>query len=406
MGFFHIKASRPGGEIYESNLEADDKSAIFEELKQKGESVISIEENDSKRSLDWRKILLAIQPIKTHDKIILTRNLGAMLEAGLPLSRALQVMGRQTRNPNLKNILFALGESIKKGVPLSESLKSYPKVFSPLVVSMVRVGEESGNLSGSLISISRQMEAVYTLERRVKGALIYPAVVLTAMLMIALLMSIYIIPSLTATLKDLNVALPLTTRIIIFGSDFLATHTFLSFLILCLIVVGFYFLFKQPIVRKLIGNTFLRLPVIGSLIRETNSARTARTLGSLIGSGVNVILALEITGEVIRGGRFREVLATAKENIKNGKPIAAVFGENDNLYPPFMGEMISIGEETGRLSEMLTGVAVFYEAEVEQKTKDLGTIIEPVLMIVIGLAVGVFAVSMISPMYSLVGSIQ
>ena len=402
---FKFKAIKQSGESYEETREAADKLALFDELRKNGVNVTSVEELDQKRARNWRKVLLAIQPVRTHDKIILTRNLGAMLEAGLPLSRALSVMGRQTRNPNLKQILFNIGDSIKKGVPLSEGLKAYPKVFSPLVVSMVKVGEESGNLSGSLASISRQMEAVYTLERRVKGALIYPAVVVTAMLVIAVLMSIYVVPTLTSVLKDLNVSLPLTTKIIILGSDFLATHTFLSFVILLLLTAFLIFLFRQQRVRRAAEGVFLRLPVIGVLIKETNSARTARTLSSLIASGVNVILALEITAEVVRNRRFREVLAAAKENIKKGNAIATVFAENDRLYPPFVGEMISIGEETGRLSEMLLGVAVFYEAEVEQKTKDLGTIIEPVLMIVIGLAVGVFAVSMISPMYSLVGSI-
>lgn len=402
---FKYKAIKPTGESYEAFSEAADRFALYRNLKATGENVIYAEEVKSHPffkgfSLDW-----ICSRVGTHDKVIFARNLGAMVEAGLSISRALAVMEKETKNRKLKKVFASLNESVRKGKSLNEALKDFPEVFSPLFVSMVASGEESGGLPKSLRVLSNQMEAVYLLERKVKGAMIYPAIILSIMVIIAALMLIYVVPTLTATFKELNVELPLSTQIMIFMSDFLKNHTFVAILSAFLIISGFYLFSRSAFGRRFYHSAVLKFPIIGLIVRETNVARTARTLSSLLGAGVNVISAFQITEDVVQNIYYKKVLALAKESIKKGEPVAQIFEEHDKLYPTFVAEMVSIGEETGKLGEMLEGVATFYENEVEQRTKDMSTVIEPFLMVVIGAAVGFFALSMILPMYSLVNTI-
>ena len=403
---FKYKAIKPtGGESYEAFSEAPDRFALYRNLKATGENVIYAEEVKNRSffkgfSLDW-----IFSRVGAHDKIIFARNLGAMVEAGLPISRALSVMEKETRNRKLKKVFIALNESVKKGKALNEALKDFPEIFSPLFVSMVGSGEESGGLPKSLKVLSHQMEAAYLLERKVKGAMIYPAIILSIMVIIAVLMLIYVVPTLTATFKELNVELPLSTQIVIFMSDFLKNHAIFSVLIILGASVVVSLFGKSQFGRRFYHSAVLKLPIISPIVKETNAARTARTLSSLLSAGVNVISAFQITEDVVQNIYYKKVLSLAKESIKKGEPVAEIFSSHDKLYPTFVSEMVAIGEETGKLGEMLEGVATFYENEVEQRTKDMSTVIEPFLMVVIGAAVGFFALSMILPMYSLVNTI-
>ncbi|OGG63266.1 hypothetical protein A3D66_02305 [Candidatus Kaiserbacteria bacterium RIFCSPHIGHO2_02_FULL_50_9] len=218
-------------------------------------------------------------------------------------------------------------------------------------------------------------------------------------------MLIFVVPTLTATFKEFDVQLPLTTRIIIGVSDWFVGNFLLAIFGVVGGVMGFIALLRTPRGHRTFEFVLLRTPIIKGLVREVNTARTARTLSSLLSSGVEVITAFSIAREVIQNSYFREVLAEAQKQIQKGLQIAPAFSQNEHLYPPLMGELISVGEETGGLSTMLLQVATFYENEVEQKTKNMSTIIEPILMVVIGIAVGFFALSVISPIYSLSNAI-
>lgn len=406
MSKFKYKARKSDGSEYEGVMEAVDRTAVYHELKKNGDMVIfAALEKSGKMNSDLSRFLPFLGKVKMHDKIIFAQNLGAMIDAGLALSRALAVQERQTKNKKLKEVIGELNESIKSGKSLNESMKARPDVFSDLFVSMVRAGEESGNLSESLRNLANQMDKTYSLQKKVKGALIYPAVILTAMVLIGILMMIYVVPTLTKTFKEMKVDLPFSTQVIVKTSDFLANHTIIFVLLLALFVWGMVYFFKTAIGKKVVGYFSMHTPVISTIVKETNTARTARTLSSLLSAGVDVVVALEVTQEVIQNGEYRVIIKKAQEAIQKGSPISKIFAENEKLYPPFMGEMISVGEETGRLAEMLGSVATYYETEVDQKTKDMSTIIEPVLMIVIGIAVGFFAISIMSPIYSVMDSV-
>jgi type IV pilus assembly protein PilC len=328
-----------------------------------------------------------------------------MLEAGLALSRALSVLQKQSHSKTLKEILIAVMTDIDRGTTFAEALSHHPKVFSELLISMVHAGEQGGTLADSLKAVATQMESTFALERRIRGALMYPAVIFCAMVIIAILMFIFVIPTLLKTFTDLHVALPFTTQVVLDISNIVQHQGLLVLLCIVVLIMAYLWWSRRPSGKSIVHNFLLKIPVIGTLIQEVNTARTARTLSSLLSSGVDVVESLNITAAVVQNVHFRAVLKQAGEAIKKGSLMSKIFSEHDNLYPVFFAEMLSVGEETGKMGEMLAGVAHYYEEDIDQKTKDMSTVIEPFLMIIIGAAVGFFAVSMISPMYSLVNAI-
>jgi type IV pilus assembly protein PilC len=407
MSHFIFKAKKPGGEIYSGERDAADRYELYKLLRESGDEVVQFKERGPSKGLNINLSFGAItNGVKMIDKINFARNLGAMLEAGLALARALSVLERQSSSKNLKKVTADLIAEINKGTTLSDAMSEHKKVFSPLFISMVHAGEQSGTLAESLKVVATQMENNYTLQKRVRGALMYPAVIVCAMILIAVLMFIFVIPTLLKTFTDMNVALPVSTQIILGMSNLIQHQGILLLAIVCLLFGSIYQWAKKTSGRSFIHSFELRIPMIGKLVQEVNTARTARTLSSLLSSGVDVVESMSITANVVQNVHFQAVLTKAVEAIKKGELMSKIFAEESRLFPVFFAEMMSVGEETGKTGEMLLGVAHYYEGEVEQKTKNMSTIIEPFLMLLIGGAVGFFAVSMIQPIYSLVGGIN
>ena len=407
MSHFTYKAKKPTGEIYKGEKDANDRYELYKLLKESGEEIIQYKETSGK-GMSLKNISITIPfigAIKTQDKINFAKNLGSMITAGLPMSRALSIIERQIRNKEFKNILAMLQKNIGEGKTLSQAMGAYNKVFSQLFISMVAAGEQSGNIANSLRIVGDQMDKNYALQRRIRGAMMYPCIIFVVMILIAVLMLTYIVPTLTKTFTELKVELPAPTKLVMFASDLVINHGLLVFAGIIAVIIGLSVWSKKMSGKKVIHIVVLKLPVFGSLIKEVNAARTARTLSSLLSSGVDVVESMRITKDVIQNIYFKDILDKAMFAIQKGDPISKVFNENTNLYPIFLAEMINVGEETGKIGEMLMGVATYYEEDVEQKTKDMSTIIEPFLMVFIGAAVGFFALAMISPMYSLVNVI-
>jgi len=402
---YRYKAKNSGGEIVDGVQDADDKFHLAQILIEKDLSLLTA--NDSKGSFfeQLKNKLKAFGTVPKKDRILFGKNLASMLEAGLPLSRALAVMKRQTKNQKFKIILNDINESIRKGDTFSKALEKHSSTFSHLFIAMVQSGEESGDLVQALKVVSSQMEETHKLVKKVRGAMIYPGVIITAMTGIGIFLFIFVVPTLTSTFVELGVELPASTQLIITVSDLFKNHTFLLLGGLVAFIVLLIIAMKTTRGKRILAWIILRLPVIGLIAKQTNAARTTRTLSSLLASGVSYLDAVSITQEVLQNAYYIEALEDAKKQVELGKPIAEVFEKYQNLYPIFVAEMISVGEETGELGAMLLKVAVYYEDEINEKTKNLSTIVEPILMVVIGAGVGFFAVSMISPMYSLMDNI-
>jgi len=401
---FKYKIQNNKNEITEGVQESPDKFTLAREFREKGQIPILIEEfKDGSGSIFKINIF---DRVSLSEKIMFTNNLSGMLSAGLSLERALSILEKQSKNSALGKVLKGLGEEINKGNSLSDGMKKFPKVFGGIFIPMVHAGEESGSLPKTLIEVGQTLKKTYDLNKKIKGAMTYPTIILTAMVGIGIFMMVYVVPTLTSTFKDQGTELPKLTKIVVWISDSISQHLFLFLVLLGGTIIFFILISKIKIVRRYLDLFMLYIPVIGNIVKEVNTARTARTLSSLLMSGVNISNALSITEEVLQNVHYKELVHRSIISIEKGDVISASFKGNTFLYPVMMGEMIEVGEETGNLSKMLLDIATFYENEVDNKTKDLSTIIEPVLMLFIGGAVGIFAVSMISPMYKVMENVK
>ncbi len=401
---FKFRAKNREGQMVEGERESADRLALARELRPSGLTLFWAE--PVAVPVGWKKLMIRLTfgRVKLKDKILFAGNLASMLEAGLPLARALDVISRQNTNQVFQPILQTLAQKIRNGESFSQALGSFPEVFPPVFVAMVAAGEESGKLTGALAIVRRQMERNYNLRRKVRGAMLYPLIIVIAIIIIAVVMMIFLVPTLTGLFTELNVELPLSTRLVIAVSNFLSHYPVLALSSAGLILALLTRLGRTRKGRRWLALFWLRLPVIREISRQMNAAVIMRTLSSLLSSGVSMVEALNITRQVLANPFFQESLNQAVLEVTRGQPLSKIFRDYREIYPPLVGELVEVGEETGDLPKLLLKGALFYESEVNQMTKNLSTIIEPVLMVLVGAAVGFFAISMIAPIYSLSSS--
>lgn len=401
MARFTYTAQKADGEVYKGVANAQDRFELYNIIRREGGHLLSLQLDRSNDRLSITYWIGKITTVPQQQKILFTRNLGVMLSAGLPLSRALAVMERQTKDAHLVQAISEISSDVRHGTTLHDSIAKFPKIFPRLTVAMVRAGEEGGDLASALVVASEQMEHASELKKKIRGAMIYPSIILLTIVIIGVLMMLYVVPTLSATFAQLGSALPLPTQIVLNFSNFLVNYTVVAIggMVLSVVLVAAFLRTKQG--SRMTDFVVLRLPLINEMVREVNAARTSRTLASLLSSGVGILPALDIAVDVVQNSYFKEVILEAQKAVGAGDPLSKTFTRREDLYPPFVGEMMSVGEETGKTPDMLSRLAQYYENEVDRKTKDMSTIIEPILMLMIGAMVGFFAVSMIMPIYSI-----
>src|SRR3989338_85759 len=316
MARFQYTAERTGGEIYTGMADAEDRFELYSIVRREGGRIVAVSEEGANEWLSLRYWNSKLTSVKEYDKILFARNLGAMLSAGLALARALAVLERQTKNPKLSHVVAQVASEVRRGSPLHEALAKFPRLFSNLFVAMVRSGEEGGSLPDALSVIADQMERMYQLKKKIRGALIYPAIIVIAIVGIGVLMMIKVVPTLAQTFHEVNATLPASTQLIITVSNFLVQYTVLALGSMVAFVVLIYTALRTPAGRRAGDFFFLRVPLIARMIREVNAARTARTLASLLSSGVDVLQSLAIVGEVVQNYYFRLVIADAEKRVR------------------------------------------------------------------------------------------
>lgn len=402
--YFYIAQSLQG-ESKSGVLEAKDEHQLARILRQEGLILIRAE---LKEKLKKKKFEISFPSfgVSLPEKIFFVRNLKVIISAGLPLPRALETLSNQTKNQKFKKTLLKIRDEVIKGKNFSESLQGYPDIFSELFQNMVKVGEESGTLEEVLKTLSQQMEREYELKSKIKGAMIYPAVIICAMIGIGILMLVMVVPKLAETFKELNIELPLTTRIVIGLANFLTQKWYLVIGLLFLLVFLFWRAIKTKTGKKIIDTLILKIPIISPIVRKTNSAYTARTLSSLISAGVPIVRSLEITAHTLGNIYYQSAILDTAEKVRKGEKIAQALSVYENIYPSVVIQMIAVGEETGETSNILSQLADFYEEEVSNAAKNLASAIEPIIMLIIGAVVGFFAISMVQPMYSMLQAIK
>ena len=402
---YSYKAKSNSGEIKYGKIKANDKHDLKKRLRKIKLSLVSeeiIKEGSGKKEISISKILKRVSVV---DKMLFARHLRVMLKAGLPFSRSITVLSEQTNNAYFKEVLCSVKEDVQKGNQLADSIAKFPKVFDTLFVNMIRVGETSGNLEEVLDLLYIQLKKEHDLMSRVKGAMTYPAVIIFAMAVVGILMMVLVVPSLLNIFKETGTELPFTTQVIVFISETLQHQGLLLLAMFIAFVVLFFRSIKTKKGKKSFDYFLLHLPTIGKIVAKVNMARFSRTLSSMIGSGTSIVEALEIISDTLGNTYYKESVKDASEEVQKGIALSEIVRKYDKLYFPLMMHMIEVGEETGTLQNTLEQVAEFYEDEVEQITSNMSSIIEPVLMLMIGGAVGFFAVSMIQPMYSVMNNV-
>lgn len=405
--FIYTAKSVATGESRGGDVVAKDERSLALQLREEGFLLTSAKEmDDTNASGVSVKFLDRFQSVPLKDRMVFARNLSIMISSGLTLSRSISNLVAQTKNAYFKKILSQIFDDVQGGKTLSESLSRYPGVFSELFVNMVYVGEVSGNLDKVLDILAVQLEKEHDLISKVKGALTYPAVVIVAMIGIAILMLTFILPKIMGVFKDMDVALPPTTLFVIGISDFLRNH---STAFVALAIGGLFFLrifLKTAAGKRTLSFITVRLPIISNIIIKVNCARFARIYSALLKSGVSVVDALNIVSRTLSNVYYKDALKEGVIAIQKGTDLSDVIGAYPRIFPVLVPQMIEVGEETGKTEMVLEKLAEFYEAEVDQITKNLSSIIEPILMVMIGGMVGFFAVAMMQPMYSVLENIK
>ena len=338
-------------------------------------------------------------------KIFFVDHLRTMIHAGLSIVEALDILAKQMENKKLKNIIVKVKQEVETGTGLSEVLAKYPSAFPPIYVSMIEAGETAGKLEESLEQVVTQMQKSNDLKSAIRSAMIYPSVVLTAMGGIGILMITVVIPKLLTIFEDFDAELPLATRVLIAITNFLTNPFYATLLIILIIggLFGFVTLMKKSYrFKKIIHTIVLRLPIFGAVIRKINLAKFSLTLSSMLKSTIPIIHAVEITANTCGNVLYQESLRDSAKQIKGGTPLSDVLREYNQLFPPMVTEMIMVGERSGEVEQLLTELANFYGKEVDKTMKNFTTVIEPVIILALGLAVAGMAVAVIMPMYSLV----
>lgn len=409
MRYFYTAKSFKG-EIKSGILEAKDEHRLARALRQEGYVLIStsLEKETRKGPLTkfWSRALPFFGGVSLVEKMMFTRNLRIMIAAGISLPRALRTLASQSKSKKFNKALSDVADEINKGKSFSESLLKHSDVFSELFISMVKVGEEAGTLEEVLKILTNQMERKHELKSKVKGAMVYPAVIILAMIGIGILMLVMVVPQLAKTFEELNVELPPTTKLVINLGNFLVEKWFLAILIILAFLILFRIILKTKKGKRMVDFLTLRIPIISPIIRKTNSAYTVRTLSSLITSGVPIVRALEIVSGTLGNIYFQEAMIGASEKVRKGFKLSEALKPYEKLYPSTVIQMVEVGEETGETSTILAKLADFFEEEVTNATKNLSAVIEPVLMLLIGAVVGFFAISMIQPIYGMLGAIK
>lgn len=402
MAEFTYTAASKDGKTESGTIEAANLVSAGHLLKEQGLMPLDLEE---KKSRDILAFLQGFSSVPLKEKIAFIQNLDLLLRSGVSAPRAMRIIAKQTGNKKFKGIIGVMAGNVEAGKSMHEAMADYPKIFSHIFISMVEVGEMSGNLEKSLEYLRIQLQRESDLKSKTKGAMIYPGVIVSAMVIVGIALAIFVLPSLTATFKDFDTELPATTRFVVSISDFMAAHSVLVIVGLLVVLAAAVAALKSKPGHRAFSGFLLYMPLISPVVKKINMAKFARILGSLMKSGIAVVQGLEVTSQAMDNEHYREVLADTAENVKLGKPLTEALAQHERLFPFIVTQMLAIGEETGNLEDILDQLAVHFEEEVDDTMKNISSIIEPLLLLVIGVVVGFLALALISPIYNIGNSI-
>ena len=402
MSTYVFKAMDLAGVKARGEVEADSKQAVADQLKARGLVVLDIADKHASREIN----LAFMQSVKASELAVFARQLATMISSGMSILRSLYVLEEQTESKFLKETIVAVRKNVEAGLPLSDSMARHPKVFSPLFVAMTQAGEMGGVLEGALVRVADQLEKDASLRRQIKSAMVYPVLVITFALGIMLALCAFLIPVFIGVFKEFGGELPAITKVSVFASKVVTGYWWAMFAVTVVAVMAFLKWKSSTWGRKQWDHFRLHIPMkIGTIVQQVAVARWSRTLASLTGAGVPLLQALEITGRTGGNVAVEEAMDGVIASVKRGGTIAAPLAQAP-IFPTMVSHMVGVGEETGALDAMLDKVAEFYEDQVEASVKALTSIMEPVMIMVIGGMVGFVVISMYLPLFEVYNHIE
>lgn len=411
MASFTYTAKDKKGAVSSGSVLAADRSAAAASLIDKGLAPILIkEEAPGKKKVGSKTGGFSIpflghsEKVKMTEKVVFSRQFATMINAGVPIVQSLGVLSEQTTSKTFRAILQDVGKKVEAGSTLSAAMNEHSKVFPPVYVNMVKAGETGGILDQVLDRLATQQEKDAEIVHKVRGAMIYPSVITAVTVGAFFFMMTVIVPRMATVFESFNAELPAYTKLLLAISKFMTQN-------IVLMVVGsvgggiaLLRFIKTPAGKKAFDTIIIRTPVFGAIIKKVNIARFARTFGSLMSSGIAILDALSTTGQALGNSVFKEAVLNMATEVKNGKPIHETLKKNP-VFPPIVGQMVLVGEETGKLDEILLKLAAFYEGEVENIIQNLTSVIEPILIVVIGGMIGSIVIGVLGPLGSLSNSV-
>lgn len=398
---FKYKVISNTGEEKEGSIESASKDLAISALQRRGFVVVSVNEDSVKKNL--LKISF-FEKVQSKDIVMMSRQIATLFESQVPALKALNLLAEGTQNQLLKKILNSVAEDVQAGTSISEAFSKHPQAFSDFYVNMVKVGEESGRLNETFTYLADYLDRQYQLTSKTKNALVYPAFVIGIFIIVIILMFTFIIPKLSAIIKESGQVIPFSTKVIMGLSDLFVNY---GIFLLVLVVVGIFFLYrfiKTTKGQNFIDHLKISTPIIKNIFQKLYLSRIADNMETMIASGIPIIRALELTAGVVGNSVYEKILKETSESVKSGSSLSVSFAKYQEV-PSIMTQMVKVGEETGSLSNILKTLGKFYAREVNEAVDTLVSLIEPLMIVILGLGVGILLVSVLMPIYNIAGGI-
>jgi type IV pilus assembly protein PilC len=402
---YRFTAKNSEGELVRAEVEAENVRAATLLLKERSLFPITITPKDETEKSPLALLDKFQGRISTKDKVLFSRQLATLINSGLPISQSLEALLDQTDNKKFKQVIADIRQTVEGGSSLSEALKRHPDQFSTTFISLVAAGEQSGTLDKALLRLSTQQEKDQQINSKIRGAMIYPIIVLLVIIAVLVMMLIKVVPQVSSVYKDLNRPVPFITQMLLNMSSAITHFWWVFIVVIAGIVVWIRRYTKTPTGKRQKERLLMTIPLVKVLTEKIYMARFTRTLGTLIGTGVPLLESLKTVEGAIGNSIVAEDIAHAAEEVKGGAALSTPLSESEH-FPILVPQMVRIGEQTGNLDEMLDKLATYFEEEVDELVKNLSTLIEPIMMVVLGLLVGGMILAVLGPIYSLIGQIQ
>jgi len=402
MTKFAWEGKNRGGGAVSGEMEAPSEAFVLAQLRREQIQPLKIRKKtgDLEIRLPWK----AEKKVSAKEMAVFTRQFATMIDAGLPLVQCLDILGLQQENPTFKKVILKIKEDVESGSTFADALSKHPKVFDSLFVNLVAAGEVGGMLDTILSRLADYIEKAMKLAKKIKGAMVYPSTILAVAVVVTVVLLVYVIPIFAKMFSDFGQALPGPTQFVLALSDFTRKYFLLVIVFIFLLVMAFRWYYRQETGRRNVDRLLLRLPVVGSLLQRIAVARFSRTLGTMVSSGVPILESMDIVAKTAGNKIIEEAILKARVSISEGKTIAEPLTDS-KVFPPMVTQMVAVGEATGALDAMLNKIADFYDDEVDSAVEAMTALLEPMLMVFLGVVIGGLVIAMYLPVFKLAGAV-